>query len=347
MTAGAPHGPGIELGLEGKVALLLRPETYPEYQRRIDTIQTHMSWVFLTPRHAYKLKKPVRYEFLDFSTLEARRLNCLEELRLNARLAPDVYLAVVPLAVGAGGQARLEGAGEVVEWLVKMRRLPSDRMLDEMIRRRALAAGDIRHTARVLAEFYREARGIPMSGAEYRAQYEQNIHANFQALAEPAYGLPADLLQTIHSAQLRLLRDEPGLFDRRAEAGRVIEGHGDLRPEHVCLEPHPVIFDRLEFNRRFRILDAADELAFLAMECDRLEADFVGPELFRVYAEVTGDAPPPALIAFYKSHRACLRAKLAILHTRELAPEHWPRWRALAEEYLRLGDGYSVGFPAV
>jgi aminoglycoside phosphotransferase family enzyme len=119
-------------------------------------------------------------------------------------------------------------------------------------------------------------------------------------------------------------------------AGRVVEGHGDLRPEHVCLLEPPVVFDRLEFNREFRLVDAADELASLAMECERLGAPIVGVELFEHYRDATGDRPPDGLRNFYAAYRACLRARLAILHTRELPASAWPRWQALATGYLRL-----------
>ena len=142
-----------ELDLAAKVALLRQPQTYPEAPSRIDTVETHMSWVFLTERHAYKLKKPVRYAFLDFSTRAARRRNCAEELRLNQALAPGVYLGVVPLVRDESGNARLEAEGRVLEWLVKMRRLPADRMLDRLIRQRAARESEIEELARRLADF--------------------------------------------------------------------------------------------------------------------------------------------------------------------------------------------------
>lgn len=329
---------------QAKVAFLRQPHAYPENPVRIETVETHMSWVFLTPRHAFKLKKPVRYDYLDFSTVAARKTNCEAEWRLNQRLAPGVYLDVVPLALDSDGAMRLGGQGEVIDWLVIMRRLPATRMLDHLIQTRELEPADTHAVAEVLARFYRESGPISISGEEYHRQCEHKVRLNLDTLSDPAYGLSAALVEAAHDAQFEFLRAAPELLQRRAMDGRIIEGHGDLRPEHVCVESLPVIFDRLEFNRVFRIIDPADELAFLAMECERLGAPQVEAELFGVYRRVTGDYPPPSLVQFCKSQRACLRARLAVWHLRDLAPDAWPRWRAMAGEYLRLAESYAGKF---
>lgn len=339
----APPAAEAEPDLSAKVAWLRNPQTYPERPGRIESVETHMSWVFLTERHAYKMKKPVRYEYLDFSTPEAREQNCREELRLNRRLAPDVYLGVVALAVDAHGRARVEGGGGVVEWLVKMRRLPSGRMLDAVVRQHALEREDVRAVAALLAGFYSEGPPVRVPAQEYRQDYEHKIESNRDVLAAHADGLPGGLVAAVHADQLLYIRNSPEAFDRRVREGRIVEGHGDLRPEHVCLERPPAIFDRLEFNRSFRIVDAADELGSLAMECERLGVPWVGEGLFDVYADITGDRPPPALLRFYMSYRACLRARLAILHTRELERADWPKWEKLAESYLNLAARYARG----
>lgn len=329
-----------EVDLDTKVAFLKQSESYPERPLRIDAVETHMSWIFLTGRHAYKLKKPVHYEFLDFSTLDARRRNCAEEVRLNRRLARDVYLGALPLIVDSGGSLRIGGDGETVDWLVHMRRLPADRMLDYLIRHRALETEDLRRVARTLTLFYQSNPPVRLSGREYYGRLERNVCANLQELVKPEFELPADLVQRVRESQLGLLQREPALVEARADRGRIVEGHGDLRPEHVCLEPRPVIFDCLEFNRAFRIIDPVDELGFLAMECDRLGAPTVGDELFAIYTPMLNDKPPQSLINFYKANRACLRAKLSIWHTRDLEEAQWPKWRARAIEYLKLAQKY-------
>lgn len=330
----------LTLPLERKVELLRDPRTYPDNPARIDTIETHMSWVFLTDAYAYKLKKPVRYEFLDFGTLAARERNCREELRLNRRLAPGVYLALVPLTITESGLTALAGAGQIVEFLVKMRRLPAERMLDTLIRSGRLRESEVVPLGHTLARFYRESSPVEIDGATYRERCTRMIALNRDVLSSPQYRLPRQIVARVHDLLLQFLNQSPEIFERRAEEGRIIEGHGDLRPEHVCLEARPVVFDRLEFNRELRLLDPVEEISFLAMECERLGAAFVGPVLLNTYRYGTGDDPPRALPEFYKAHRACIRARLAVLHTLELARPNWDRWLNTAVEYLFMADAY-------
>lgn len=343
MARESPEAKDASIDLGTKVAALQQAATYPEAPASIEVVQTHMSWVFLTPQHAFKLKRPVRYEFLDFSTLAARKHNCQEEVRLNRRLAPDVYLGVVPLKIDTAGRLRLEDSGgEVVDWLVKMRRLPAERMLEHMIVHGTVREADVRPAAEVLARFYQRRAPIRMDPQRYRAALEADMGYSFRELSRPVYGLPKEQIARIHQAQLGILHDASALFDERVAAGHIVEGHGDLRPGHICLEPTPVFFDCLEFNWSFRIIDPADELAFLAMECERLGAKFVGREFFAVYRDVTGDDPPAPIVAFHKAARACLRARLAIWHTHELPRTEWPKWQELAKSYLDLAATYTA-----
>lgn len=337
-----PEVVSAPVAVEAKVRFLLRPDAYPERPERVETVETHMSWVFLLDGYAYKLKKPVRYDFLDFSTLDARRHDSEEEVRLNRRLAPDVYLGTLPLTLGAGGHLQLGGAGEVVDWLVRMRRLPTERMLDHAIRDHTVGEADVGRVAAALARFYLSAPPIELEPAAYRQRLAERVNDNLRELILPAFGLPVDIVQSISSTQLELIQREPGLFDRRAAEQRIVEGHGDLRPEHVCLEP-TLFIDCLEFQRDYRILDAADELAFLALECERLGGAWVGDILFRTYAEITGDQPPERLLRFYKSYRACLRAKITIWHLKDAEVANPEKWSNRAMEYLGLAWKYARG----
>jgi aminoglycoside phosphotransferase family enzyme len=324
--------------LDVKVKFLTRPDVYPEASSRVDTVETHMSWVFLTDAHAYKLKKPVRYAYLDFSTIEARRLDCEAEVRLNRRLAADVYLGVIPLVLGAEGRLSLDGPGETVDWLVKMRRLPAERMLDHLMRRGAVTQAEIGQLSRRLARFYASTVVEAITPEAYRQSLAERIADNLRELASPEFGLATDVPEGLARDQLSFLETHARLFDSRVRQGRIVEGHGDLRPEHVCLLPEPVVIDCLEFNRGFRILDPVDELGYLALECERLHAPEVGRWVLASYTDASGDASPAALLHFYQSSRAILRAKLAIWHLRDDGRHGPNKWVATAREYLELAQ---------
>lgn len=329
------------VSLESKLAFLRQPDSFPEPGVRVETIETHMSWVFLTDRHAYKLKKPVRYGLLDFSTVEARRFYCEEEVRLNRRLAPDVYLATVALAVNAQGHLKLSTQGGVVDWLVKMRRLPAERMLDAMIKAGAAHAAHMQEIAALLVRFYGHCAAADIGPDEYRHRFARDIAQNRAVLCDPCYGLPLPRVERICSAQLAWLANRGALLDARVAAGRIVEGHGDLRAEHVCLEGAPVIIDCLEFSRDLRLTDTTDELAFLALECERLGAVGLGEVLLSAYRELSGEAPDPGLIHFYQSVRACLRARITITHLNEEQFRHSSKWQLRALAYLDLAERHA------
>jgi len=330
---------------------LKRREAYKERPAQVELRETHISWVFLTDRFAYKLKKPVRFDFLDFSTAEARRAACEAELRLNSRLARGVYLRVLPITSTADGKLAIDGRGAAVDWVVKMRRLPDDCMLDALIRQKSLTAAQVDDLAAFLAKFYHGLSPLTTETRAYRETLEAHVRANRAELLKPAHGLPEVLTKRVHAAQQRCLLVEGEQFEGRVCDGRIIEGHGDLRPEHICLESPPAIFDCIEFNAEFRRLDAADELAFLAMECDRLDADWVGRRIVEAYRQKTSDHFSPTIWNFYKCYRACVRAKVAALRAAEgveqlETPAHHPS--SIAVEYLRLADHYAarLGPPA-
>jgi len=330
-----------ECPVAAKVAHLRRPESYSPAPARVEVVETHMSWVFLTDLHAWKLKKPVRREFLDFSTLAARKANCEAEIRLNGRLAPEVYLAVVPLALAASGALALGGPGRPVDWLVQMRRLPHDLMLDAAIARDAVAAADVARIAAVLAAFYRSLAPISMPVETLRTRLTRDVRASREALSDPTYGLPAASVAGVSDALLRFLDTHVDLLAARVAAGRIVEGHGDLRPEHVCLLERPVVIDCIEFNAEFRRLDVADELAFLALECENLGAPDVGARLFAACCAALDDRVPEALFHFYAASRALLRAKLAAWHVADVPAEMHGEWNARARRYLELAARHA------
>lgn len=332
--------PDVEaVSLEEKLAFLREPRNYPEPTSGVRAIETHISWVFLTDRHAYKLKKPVATPYLDFRTLAARRRDCEEEVRLNRRLAPGVYLGVVALWRGPAGLA-WEGEGAVVEWLVKMRRLPEARMLDRLVAARAVGEAEVHGLGVYLARFYARAACEPMNAAAYAAKLLQRIELNAEALQDAAFGLDVGRMAGLADRQRAWLAGHADVIAARVACGRIVEGHGDLRPEHVCMLDPPVVFDCLEFHRDFRIVDPVDELGSLAVDCERLGDPRLGEVLLAAYAEASGDAWPEGLLHFYASCQAALRARLAILHLREPGRGSPEGWRALAQAYGVLAEDH-------
>lgn len=329
--------------LERKVAFLRRIESYVPPTREVRAVETHLSWVFLTDAHAYKLKKPVRRDGCDLSTVVARAAHCRMEIVLNRRLSDDVYLGVVPLGMDRAGELHLDRGGVVVDWLIRMRRLPAERMLDRIIESHRLREGDLRPLVARLARFYRSSAPERIAGAELRARLAARIARSTEALCDPATRLPRASVEQVAERQLAFLERHAEAIDRRAALGRIVEAHGDLRPEHVCLERVPQVIDCLEFSRELRVLDVAEELGFLALECERLGAAQAKREIFDEYARRSGDSPDPALVDFYQSVHACLRASLAASHLAERERDDHERWLARTAEYLRLAAAHIPG----
>jgi len=326
----------FEPSLEEKISFLQDPAGYPDHPPRVDAIDTHMSRVFLAGRYAYKLKKPVQSESLDLTSLDARRHNCEEEIRLNRRLAPQVYLGLSTLTVDPAGRLSLDGSGTVVDYLVRMRRLLHRQTLEQAIRRQSLREDDVRAVAALLVRFYARAPSVLLRPQAHWLRFLHDIDANRRVLLEPAFGLSAAHVERVCALQLDALHRLRDVIESKARDGKVIEAHGDLRPEHVYLGSPPVIIDCLEFRRELRLLDPVDDLAFLALESDRLGAPQVEHFLFDGYRTVCGDRPSADLVHFYKSFRAAIRARLAALHMRQREFARSPRWAAQANEYLEL-----------
>lgn len=328
---------------EATVRFLRNPASYPEPTLCVEVVQTHMAFVFLTDRFAWKLKKPVRHDFLDFSTVELRRQVCEAELRLNRRLAPDVYLDVVPLVRTGDGQLHLGTADNAapIDWLVKMRRLPSGRMLDCVIRSGGPTAGELAAVGALLAAFYQAAPIEPIEPDAYFARLAHALDDDVRELMACAAHLPVPRTRSVGRALHARLTTHAHLFRERAWQGRIREVHGDLRPEHICVDTPPVIIDCLEFSRELRLLDPADELAFLTLECERLGSADTGRAMLRMYQDQTGDEVDPAIVEFHIAARALLRAKLAIWHLRDGKPAAASKWTAAARDYIVLAARHA------
>jgi uncharacterized protein len=318
-----------------KVRFLASLDAYPGSTGPVSVEETHMSWVFLVDEQVYKLKKPVCYPFLDFRTIEAREANCRKEVRLNRRLAPEVYLGTVALNFGADGNFAIDGDGEIVDWLVRMRRLPAERMLDQSISEGTVEEVQVDAVARQLSEFYRRAAAEDMDGAEYARRFDHEHAITRDVLTNRGFGLDRSRVdQVLGSIEKQL--DSSGFVAKRADLGKIVEGHGDLRPEHVCLVDPPAIIDCLEFSRQLRLVDPVDELVFLWLECERLGAGWVGQRIFESCTECLKEQPSYELISFYWAYRGCLRARLSLVHLLEHDTRTPHKWLPQARHYIEL-----------
>jgi uncharacterized protein len=323
--------------LDAKLHYLRSGSAHEAAGTAVEAIETHMSWVFLAGDRVLKLKKPVRYDFLDFSTLQAREFYCREELRLNARLAPGVYLDVLALQWHDGRFVLLPpqclpAPGQTVDWLVLMRRLPARHMLDQRIASGDVTPADIGALCVVLVDFYGHAPSVAVEPKEYVQRLHREQRTNRKVLLDPRWPLPGSV-SALDRLEAALCEHEPELQSRAAQ-GRVLDGHGDLRPEHVCLLRPPVVIDCLEFNAALRQVDPLDEIAYLGLECELAGAPWIAAQLFEGCAAALDGRSSPALLHLYTAQRALLRARLALAHLLDPSPRTPDRWPVRARRYI-------------
>jgi aminoglycoside phosphotransferase family enzyme/predicted kinase len=331
------------------IPALSDPAAYPAPGGPVDVRQTHISVVFLAGAWVYKVKKPVDLGFLDFSTLEKRHHFCHEEVRLNRRLAPDVYLGVVAVAQRSRG-LRLEGEGEPVEWAVKMRRLSEESTLQKRLLRGALDAAALELVARRLAAFHAAAeRGPQIAPFGGFAVVAGNARENLaQAAAQVGDTLSAPVCERLHGLLEQALAELRPVIEVRAARGVPCDTHGDLHLDHVYLFPERpppgdlVIIDCVEFNERFRYADPVADMAFLAMDLRFHGRPDLAQTFSSAYFAAARDVEGAGLLPFYAAYRAAVRGKVEGL---ELAEREVPqderraaRSRARAHWLLALGQ---------
>lgn len=333
--------------LTEKLCFLSNPQAYPHAPDSVSLIETHMSYVFLAGARVCKLKKPVRYPFLDFSTLAAREHNCREEVRLNRRLAPDVYLGVAPLGFSpvsglalSAPNAIPDAGAKVIDWLVVMQRLPAEDMFDARIRQGQATDLRIDDLCRLLTDFYAKAGPAVLSPHDYYARFIHEQAINRDILADRRFSLDVHQTNILLDRMDALLRDSRELLLSRVACGAVVDGHGDLRPEHICLTHPLVIFDCLEFNAALRQVDPYDELAYLGVECAALGAPRIGDRIMALFMAQATNPPPRSLIACYAAWRAMLRARLSVAHLLEPTPRQPAKWEPQARHYLAIAADY-------
>ncbi len=293
------------------------PTAYLFPAGQVEVHQTHISAVFLAGAYAYKIKKPVDLGFLDFSTLAKRRHFCDQEVLLNRRLAPSVYLGVVPVTRSGEG-VQVEGDGEVIEWAVKMRRLPESATLEKRLQRGELARESVAHLARRIAAFHAEAqKGETISRFGRFDVIARNMRENFdQSIAQVGRTISSAVVDRLRSLTEQWLERLRPIIEKRAAHGVPRDTHGDLHLDHVYLlpdRPPPddlIIVDCIEFNERFRFADPVSDMAFLSMDLLFHDRPDLAQTFAEVYFETTKDAEGQTLLPLYTAYRAAVRAKV-------------------------------------
>lgn len=324
---------------------LLSTSAYQEPTSSVHLLQTHVSYLFITDHYVYKIKKPVDFGFLNFTTLDRRRFYCNEEVRLNSRLCPDIYLGVVEVREEAG-VALFAGNGKIIDYAVKMKRLPAERMLDRLLADGAVTDADMRRVARTIAEFHLGAeRGGEIDSYGSLESIRRNWEENFQQVADFInVTLTGRDLQIIREWFEGFMAGNGELFAERVAHGFIRDCDGDLHLENISLAEQVCIFDCIEFNYRFRYSDTAADIAFLLMDLDYHDQSHFAELFLNEYVAVTGDREIVRLLDFYKVYRAFVRGKVASFRLNDPAipePERQTA-RETASRYFRLARGYVL-----
>jgi aminoglycoside phosphotransferase family enzyme len=331
-----------EIELTRKVRALQSAAAYPDAGiAAVVSIETHFAWVFLAGDYAYKLKKPSGNPLNDLRSLDARRLSCEEELRLNRPLAGDVYLGVTPLVEGADGALRVGAEGTVVDWLVRMRRLPGALMLDRAIASGAAAPARLSALGLWLAQFYRRQPHAELDPDQYVERIAEQIRCDRHALFAPELKLDDHHVQSALAATWCAAGRIEDELRERASARRIVEAHGDLKPEHICLTDPPCVIDALEFSKDLRIMDPAEELSYLWIECERLGGAQAAAYVLEGYCRASRDPVSERLLNFYRGRRATVRAKILAWHLLDPDVMTAAPWRELAHAYLATAESYA------
>lgn len=324
---------------------LLKPSAYPEPAQNVRLIQTHVSWIFLAGEFAYKIKKPVNFGFLDFSTLDRRRFYCQEELRLNRRLCPDIYLDLVKVCETPDGAA-FHGEGPILDYAVKMIRLPEERMADRLLAEGSLSEADVKNIAATVAAFHRQAQTSgEIDNYGSLATIRRNWEENFQQAGQfTGITLTLQDLDIIREWIERFMSANDSMFRQRLAGGFIRECDGDLHLENICLAERVYIFDCIEFNRRFSCSDTAADIAFLLMDLEFHGRRDLARLFLEEYIAASGDGGVSPLVDFYSVYRAFIRGKVESFRLRDtgIPPEEKEAAKKKAMSYFRLARGYIL-----
>jgi len=329
--------------LAALVKALSNPRAYPHNPKSVELVQTQISFVFLTGDYVYKVKKPVNFGFLDFTTLEKRRFYCDQEVVLNRRLCPNIYVGVIPIT-RKGKSFIVEGTGKEVEYAVKMRPLPYQRMMDRMLQSDQVTPQMVEMVAKRLTEFHRKAEiSEELAHIGGLDTVNRNAEENFtQVISYVNQTITTKQYERIKNYTHSFLKKNAALFAKRVKEGRIRDCHGDLHAAHICFIDGLCIFDCIEFNDRFRYIDVASEVAFLAMDLDFHRRPELSRHFADAYVKASGDKELLQLLDFYKCYRAYVRGKVESfqLDDPHISQDQKSKTLNRARRYFELAEAY-------
>jgi aminoglycoside phosphotransferase family enzyme len=325
------------------VEALLKTDSYPEETNKIELIQTHISFVFVTDNFVYKVKKAVNFGFLDFSTLENRHLYCEKELEINKRLCPQIYLEVVPLNQKI--KIKIKGEGEIIEYALKMKRLPQERIMTLLLKEGKVYKETIDEIAKVISQFHLNAvTNLEISQFGTIKIIKTNWDENFsQTTKYIDQTIPRITFQFIQTGINTFIKTNQALFEDRIANNRIRDCHGDLHSGNIFITDQICIFDAIEFNDRFRYSDIAADVAFLAMDLDFQQRPDLSNYLLERYLAYSKDKQLMQLLAFYKCYRAYVRGKVISFKLDDNNIEQTEKTSAIkeAQAYFKLAGEYA------
>ncbi len=335
------------MGHELSIEQLKNPEIYNADVDSVEVLQTHISFVALTGKFAYKIKKPVNFGFLDFSTVEKRKYFCEEEIRLNRRLCPDIYLDVVPITI-ENSNIKIQGNGEVIDYALKMKEFTQENIMTNLLKKDKIDEVIIDKICEILVDFYKSdtpSKEIQKFG-ECKT-IKQNIDENFEQTKEViGKTISQEIFNDIKKACDQFFSNKEDVFEKRVENGYIHDCHGDLHSGNIVVSDKVCIFDCIEFNKRFRYGDVASDIGFLAMDLDYLNYPYLSSYLIKSYVEKSNDTNIFDVLNFYKSYRAYVRGKVTgfKLNDSNIKDKEKKDIKDIAKKYYELSHYYSSLF---
>ncbi|MBM4277364.1 MAG: hypothetical protein FJ130_05685 [Deltaproteobacteria bacterium] len=326
---------------------LLNPAIYPDHPGEIRLCETHISLVFLTGNYAYKVKKPVNFGFLDFTSIEKRKYYCEQEVTLNRRLAPTLYLGVVRITE-EDNKVSLDGTGGVVEYAVKMKQIPEELLMNRLLEKKEVTFRMMEAISEKLVRFYFEAETSDRIKNFARPErVKQDTDENFEQTEKYIdVTIPSDVCQAVKEKTDQFYRAKEKIFYQRIKEDRIRDCHGDLRLEHIFWGEEISIIDCIEFNERFRYTDVAADIGFLAMDLDYHSREDLSDHLIQAYIGESGDHELMEILDFYKCYRAYVRGKVESFRLDDPNIPEEEKQKALkrAQKYFDLAHRYSQKF---